>query len=116
MKSHLGRLTKDKEFDLVFKKGKSSYNNIIGIKCLAVGENSSGETRLGILVSNKVSKKAVERNKIRRRIRESFRLQVETVQPGHDFVVIALPEALKKEYKDIDSAIAFNLRRLRVKK
>ncbi len=51
-----------------------------------------GEARLGISVSRKVSLKAVERNRIRRQARESFR-RVRTQLPPGDYVLLAQREA-----------------------
>jgi ribonuclease P protein component len=47
-----------------------------------------GESRLGVTVSRKVGG-AVERNRIKRRVREVFRRDPERLLPGHDVVVIA---------------------------
>lgn len=104
----IGKLTKNKEFDRVFKEGKSSYDKLLGIKKM---ENEMREVRLGIIVSGKTSKKAVERNKIRRRIREIFRLTLEKIQPS-DYVVITLPEIKDKKFQEIEKSIKFNLKRL----
>lgn len=51
-------------------------------------ESPSGAARLGLAVSRKVSKRAVERNRIKRIIRESFRAQRGTLPP-FDVLVIA---------------------------
>lgn len=54
--------------------------------------STSGHTRLGLAVSRKVSKRAVARNRIKRIVRESFRLRRE-VMPALDVLVIARPSA-----------------------
>lgn len=51
-------------------------------------ESPSGAARLGLAVSRKVSKRAVERNRVKRVIRESFRAQREMLPPL-DVLVIA---------------------------
>lgn len=104
----IGKLTKNKEFDRVFKEGRSSYDKLLGIKRV---ENELQEARLGIIVSGKVSKKAVERNRIRRRIREIFRLTLDKIQPS-DYIVITLPEIKDKKFQEIEKSIKFNLKRL----
>lgn len=55
-------------------------------------ESSEGAPRLGLAVSRKVSKRAVERNRIKRVIRESFRVERETL-PTFDVLVIARTSA-----------------------
>lgn len=54
--------------------------------------SASGQARLGLAVSRKVSKRAVVRNQIKRIVRESFRLRRETL-PAMDVLVIAQPSA-----------------------
>lgn len=104
------RLTKNKEFDYVFKNGRSSYDNVIGIKNAL---NDISDVRLGILISNKVSKKAVVRNKIKRQIREIFSSKLNKVKPGNDFVIIVMPLILAKTYQDIEKSIMFNLKKIK---
>lgn len=61
---------------------------------LHLGAGSSEEVtggagaRLGVAVSRRVSKRAVERNRIRRQVRESFRLN-RLHLPARDYVVVA---------------------------
>jgi ribonuclease P protein component len=55
-----------------------------------------GEARLGLAVSRKVSKRAVARNRIKRIVRESFRLQRAGL-PALDVLVIARPVAAGAE-------------------
>ena len=63
---------------------------------LAVDALASGEApaRLGMTVSKRVDKRSVGRNRIRRQVREVFRLQRATLPPG-DYVFQAKPEAAK---------------------
>ena len=82
------RIRLKNDFDRVFKHGLSFYNKKIGVKFL---ENNSDFSRLGIIVSNKVSKKAVERNRLKRIIRDFFYSKITEIQPKKDFVVIILP-------------------------
>jgi len=53
---------------------------------------SDDAARLGLAVSRKVSKRAVERNRIKRIVRESFRAEREAL-PSIDVLVIARPSA-----------------------
>jgi ribonuclease P protein component len=109
----INRLTKDKEFDNVFNPpaggGKSSFNKVTGLKVLA---NELKHNRFGILVSAKVSKKAVERNKIKRQIREVIKLESNKLKNGYDCVVVCLPEIANKTYKEIQQSINGHFKRL----
>ena len=60
------RLNKKKDIENVFKNGKSFYSDSIGIKIL---KNSLLKNRFCIIISAKISKKSVDRQKIRRRIK-----------------------------------------------
>ena len=67
VKSHF-RIRTDKEFGKVYKFGKSTNSKNFFIKSMP---NNLTHPRFGIVVSKKVSKKAVIRNKTKRRIREA---------------------------------------------
>jgi len=93
------RLKKKNDFDMVFKKG-AGYKNSCFV--LRVVKNDLDYSRFGIIASLKVSKKAVERNKVRRRIAEAIRRNLDSIKPGFDTVFIALPVALKADYKSVE--------------
>ena len=113
MLAKINRLTKDKDFDKTFKKGRSSYDKTTGVKTIT---NNLEVNRFGVVVGIKVSKKAVERNKIKRQIREVVKLQAEKLKNGHDLVIITLPAILGKTYKEIEDSVNSNLKRLKLYK
>lgn len=92
------RISYDKEFDRVFKAGQSFYSKVLGLKAVP---NERPETRVGILVSTKVSKKAVVRNRLKRQIREIFFLELAKFKGGNDLVIIVLPLILDKSFEEI---------------
>jgi ribonuclease P protein component len=106
------RITKKKEFDNIFKNGKTSYNQILGIKYI---ENGLENSRFGVLVSTKVSKQATVRNKIRRQIKHVLKEEFQGKQASIDCIVIALPPIKEKEYNEIKRSIEKNLKRLKIK-
>ncbi|MBI2644930.1 ribonuclease P protein component [Candidatus Uhrbacteria bacterium] len=63
----LFRLSKKSDFDTVFKQGRRKALRYFFVQWL---KNEKNHPRIGIIISNKVSKKATLRNKIKRRIRE----------------------------------------------
>lgn len=87
---------KNKDFDIVFKKGKTKAGKLVFLKIL---KNNLGINRFGIVVSTKISKKAVVRNKIKRRIREIIR-QI-NIKIGFDIVIVAKQEIIDKNYQEI---------------
>jgi ribonuclease P protein component len=79
------RLTKKKDFEEVFKHGKGIKQGFLYLK---YKKNNLKSCRFGIIVGKNYSKKAVDRNKIKRRIREI--LAKKDVQ-GLDIIVVVLP-------------------------
>ena len=94
-------LKKNKDFQLVYKCGKSYANMYL---VMYIKENNTGKNRLGISVSKKVGNSIV-RHRLTRLIRESYRLQEDRFRCGIDIVVIARIGAKGRTYKDIESAL-----------
>jgi len=107
------RLTKTKEFENVWKKGRSSFDKITGVKIV---KNKLNVNRFGVIVSTKVSKKAVERNKIKRRIRETLKELLIEIIGDFDITIVALPLSKEKDKSELEKSIKSNLERLRVLK
>lgn len=76
--------------------------------CLKCKPNNLNKNQFRIIVSLKVSKKAVIRNKIRRRIKEILR-QIE-IKQGYDIVVITNKEIINKSFREIKERILFLLK------
>lgn len=89
------RLTKKKDFEKLFKKGKSFKN---GFLILRLVQNNLEASRFGFIVSQKVSKKAVVRNKVKRRLRDIIRQNIKEAKKGLDIALIVLPGLEKKTF------------------
>jgi|TARA_B100000809_G_scaffold11931_1_gene11101 ribonuclease P protein component len=74
----------------------------------------TGGARLGITVSRRVSTKAVRRNRLKRRVRESFRYHKQPLA-GLDLVVIARQEANETERLQVDRSLFGHWIRVREK-
>ena len=87
-----GRLSRSGDFDRVYREGESHANRFLVLYTFPRGtaEESTEETRLGISVSRKVGG-AVERNAVKRALRDSF-WSLAPEAPGHDFVLVARPD------------------------
>ncbi|HTX86781.1 MAG TPA: ribonuclease P protein component [Candidatus Nanoarchaeia archaeon] len=105
------RLLKKKDFDAVWQKGRSSFDKALGIKSLSTGLKLN---RFGIMIGLKVSKKAVERNRIKRRIREILRAEANNLPIGFDIVIAVLPAARTLDYQELRNSLVDNLKRLRL--
>lgn len=86
MLSRLNRIAKDKEIKRIIRFGRTRSTPLFVLKTL---KNGFGIPRFGFVVSNKVAKKAVARNKLRRRLREITRDFLGGGFGGFDFLIIA---------------------------
>ncbi|NMA36738.1 MAG: ribonuclease P protein component [Papillibacter sp.] len=92
-------LNKNYEFRRLYSRGKSYASPLVVIYC---SKNHGTLNRLGITVGAKVGK-AVRRNRVRRRIREIYRLNADRLKTGWDIVVVARAKAAEATYRDIES-------------
>lgn len=90
----LHRLNEKKDFQIVLKKGKMLQGQYFGLSFLP----SQTETKIGIIVSNKISKSAVERNRIRRIVRSTALDFINKNKTGFKLVFLA-----KKPSENADS-------------
>jgi len=103
----LYRVRKNERFQEIRRRGRSYSNRLL---VLCVLPNELPYSRHGFSVSRRIGK-AVRRNKIRRRLRESLRLRTKEILPGWDLVWIARTPTQSAEYSEIDAACARLLRR-----
>lgn len=107
-------LKKNHEFRRLYSKGKSTATACLALYCR---KNGSGRNRIGYTVSNKVGH-AVVRNRIRRRLREIYRLHEAELARGYDLVVVARMRAADADYHQLEADFlkaAGRLRLLQVK-
>lgn len=80
------RLVKRKEHERVQKLGNFTSSKNIAIKAM---KNDSQETRIGVIVGLKYSKKAVERNQVKRALRDIIQPELKNIVRGYDIVIMA---------------------------
>jgi ribonuclease P protein component len=95
--SDRGRLSRSAEFERVYRQGRSTANRHLVV--YAFPNATSGPPRLGLSVSRKVGG-AVERNRVKRVLREAFAHAEATLRPGQDIVVVARPAAAELAERD----------------
>ena len=87
------------EFRRVYQGGKSSASGLVAVYCR---RGRRGRSQLGITVGTKVGK-AVVRNKIRRRLREIYRLHEPTIRRGFDIVIVARVKSRYATYQQLEA-------------
>ena len=94
-------LKKNQDFQNVYKKGKSNANKYL---VMFIVENNLDRNRIGISVSKKVGNSVI-RHRLKRLIKESYRLNEAVFKSGFDIVVVARTTAKDRTYRDIESAL-----------
>ncbi|MGV6861488.1 MAG: ribonuclease P protein component [Putridiphycobacter sp.] len=84
------KLLNSEDYQSVFSKPKRFGNNTFTV---LARENGLNHPRLGLAISKKCAKKAVDRNRIKRLFRESFRLNQQTL-PTVDIIAMCKPSVL----------------------
>lgn len=85
-----GRLSRSAEFERVYRQGRSHANRHLVLYAFPSG--GEDPPRLGLSVGRKVGG-AVDRNRVKRLVREAFAARTEGLRAGHDLVVVARPDA-----------------------
>jgi ribonuclease P protein component len=95
------RLKRRWDFQSVYQQGIRRSGHYLIIRALPVTENFAQpmDTKIGISISRKVSKKAVVRNRIKRQIRSAFRCLLPNISSPWLIVVIVKPSAQECNYE-----------------
>ncbi|MEW8973875.1 MAG: ribonuclease P protein component [Tissierellaceae bacterium] len=95
------RLRKNMEFKKVYNCGRNFWNrNLI----LYVRKNDSEETRVGYTITKKIGNSVV-RNKLRRRMKEIYRLNFHRIKAGYDLVFIPKKNIVHISYDELESSM-----------
>ncbi|MGI6193724.1 MAG: ribonuclease P protein component [Christensenellales bacterium] len=100
-------LKKNKEFNRVYRRGKSvGARGAALVYCTARHKS----VRVGFAVGKKVGN-AVVRNKVKRRFREAFARQLPYVKPGYDLIFIARSEAKDESFASLLRTVIYLLKK-----
>lgn len=89
---------KKADFEPIFKKGRKKFSHFFNLRFLA---NQLENCRFAIIVSNKISKKSTERNRIKRQIREILKENLSNFKQNNDIIITVLPPVLGSDFQEI---------------
>ena len=94
-------LRNTRQFNFVYKRGKSIINRYVVMYYV---KNNLDTNKVGFSVSKKVGK-AVVRNRVKRLVKESFRLNTENVKIGYDIVFVARVRLNNSNFNEVEKAV-----------
>ena len=87
----------------VKKEGSLHQSESFGL--IVNGQEKTGLSRFAFVVSTKVAKNAVERNKVRRKLREIVRQEAKDIKEGYDVVFLVKKNALRKKASILEAEV-----------
>jgi ribonuclease P protein component len=103
----LPMLRRRADFDEIGRRGRTQSSPLLVLRSLRTGR---GETRIGLSTPRTLGG-AVQRNRIRRRMRELIRGRIGRIGPGWDLLLIVRPLATNASWDELGSTLDELLRR-----
>ena len=108
----LNRLRLRRDFTTVYNQGDRHHGKYLKLRVYNI--NMQAQSQLGIVVSKKVSKKAVTRNRIRRQIRAIFRAFLPQLKQGFQIVITVVMVSEIPSYLQLQEDLIYLLNRSQV--
>jgi len=105
----LFRLTDNKDFQTVYRRGRYNATALFSVNVLP---NRFGAPKIGIVVNKKVSKRAVDRNAVKRQVREIMRSLLPKMKKGQSVVITVRKPALAADYATMEREIVASCKKL----
>ena len=93
---------KEKDIKRVLKNGQTFKEDFLILKMV---KNNLDKARFGFIVSQKLSKKATVRNKIKRRLSNLAKAKIKKLEKGIDGIFIAVPGLETKDFWEIEGTM-----------
>ena len=103
-------LKKNYEFKRLYNRGKSAASQCVVVYCR---RNGLSDNRLGVTVSSKLGG-AVARNRVRRRLKEIYRLNELCFSRGFDIVLVARVRSRFVGFRELESSVLSLFRKLKI--
>jgi ribonuclease P protein component len=101
------KIKKNSHFRFIYSRGKSYSNDKL---VLYIFKNKKNINRTGLSVSKKIGNSVV-RNRIKRLIRESYRLNKIKFKKGYDLIFIARIGSKNSNFRDIEKSVLYLMKR-----
>jgi len=104
-------LKRKKDFQRAIQRGRKIEKDFLVLKFF---KNSLKTTRISFVVSQKVSKKASSRNKIKRRLREIIKINLPDLKPGYDLIFFTKKGIIEKNFWEIKEVVGQILKEAKI--
>ncbi len=102
MLKKINRISSRKDFLEIKSKGQFYSGPFFGGLCLKTDDEL---VKFGFIISKKISKRAVDRNKIKRRISEILGVNLQKFNPGTKIIFLAKKSLLESRREEIEKEI-----------
>ena len=102
-------LRRQRDFDCLFELGKRYYDKLL-VTFIRLHPESD-QVRVAFIVGTKVDKRAVVRNRIKRRLREAWRREVPQLSVGADIAFVASSASAQANYWELAEVMKAHLAR-----
>lgn len=103
-----------KDFVSIKKEGRRVFGPLFGLLIKEEEEETENEPKFGFIVSKKVDKKAVIRNKIKRRLDQALLFYLPRIKPNAKAVFLAKKTLVDASFSEIQKEIERMLKRARL--
>lgn len=107
----INRLHSDKEIKNLVRTGQNFFLPELLLK---YQKNPENRTKIAFVISAKVDKRAVVRNRLARQLREILYSQIKNIKNGYSLLIIAKKKALALDFKTLQKQIFFALNKARL--